>query len=227
MSEYLLINFLTILFPLVLSFERKIRYYKKLPAVFASILIVGGVYVFWDAIATLRGDWSFNQQFVNGIRIFNLPVEEILFFVTVPYSALFLYETAVLYLPEKKIIINPKIFYGLSAVLFLAALINTNRYYTFTVLMFSSFFILFNLFSKYSLLKSKIYHLWILFMFIPFLVVNYFLTSLPVVMYSPGAIIGVRFITIPVEDFFYSYSMLSFNLFVYLIVKEKWLLKRK
>ncbi len=227
MSEYLLINLLIILFPFVLSFEKKIRYYKKLPAVFASIAIVGSVYILWDAIATYRGDWGFSPQFINGYKLFNLPFEEILFFVTVPYSALFLYETAVLYLPEKKITINSRILYGMSAVLFLSALVNTNRYYTFTVLMFSAFFILVNLFSKYSILKSKIYWLWIAFMFIPFLVVNYFLTSLPVVIYSSGAIIGTRLITIPIEDFFYSFSMLSFNLFVYLIVKEKWQTKRK
>ena len=101
MSEYLLINLLIILFPLFLSFEKKIRYYKKLPAVFASIFVVGVVYVLWDATATYRGDWSFNPQFINGIKILFLPFEEILFFITVPYSAIFLYETAILYLPEK------------------------------------------------------------------------------------------------------------------------------
>ncbi len=227
MSEYLLINLLIILFPLFLSFEKKIRYYKKLPAVFASIFVVGVVYVLWDATATYRGDWSFNPQFINGIKILFLPFEEILFFITVPYSAIFLYETAILYLPEKKIEISSKIFYSVSAILILIAFINSNRYYTFTVMLFSAFFILINLLSKNSILKSKIYWLWIAFMFIPFLVVNYFLTSLPVVIYSQGAIIGMRLTTIPIEDFFYSYSMLSFNLFVYLIVKEKWPTKRK
>jgi hypothetical protein len=41
------------------------------------------------------------------------------------------------------------------------------------------------------------------------------LTALPVVPYNPTAIWGPRFITIPLEDFFYNYSLLSFYLLVY------------
>lgn len=227
MSKYLLINILIILFPLALTFEKKIQYYKKLPSVFSSIIIVGSVYVLWDVLAAYRGDWSFNSQFISGGKIFNLPFEEILFFITVPYSGLFLYETAKYYLTEKKIEISERLLFGLSAILIFTAVANSDKYYTFTVLLFSAGFILLNIFSRSSVIKSKIYWLWIAFMFIPFLIVNYILTSLPVVIYSSEAILGARFLTIPIEDFFYSFSMLSFNLFVYLITDKKWQAKRK
>lgn len=227
MSEYLLINILIILFPLILSFEKKIQFYKKLPAVFSSILIVGSVYVLWDAVATYRGDWSFNSRFVSGKKIFNLPFEEILFFITVPYSGLFLYETAKFYLVEKNIEISNRLLSGFSVIILFGAVTNSDKYYTLTVLLFSAGFILLNILSRNPLTKSKIYWLWICFLFIPFLLVNYFLTSLPVVLYSPDAILGARVLTIPVEDFFYSFSMLSFNLFVYLFVETKWHAKRK
>jgi hypothetical protein len=35
------------------------------------------------------------------------------------------------------------------------------------------------------------------------------------VEYNPQAIFGTRILTIPVEDFFYNYSMLSFYLLFY------------
>jgi lycopene cyclase domain-containing protein len=51
---------------------------------------------------------------------------------------------------------------------------------------------------------------------------NHVLTSLPVVSYSPQAITGLRVGTIPVEDFFYNFSLLSFYLIIYLFAEEKW-----
>lgn len=227
MSEYLLLNIFIIIVPLILTFEKKIQFYKKLPALLVSIVLVGGGYIVWDTIATWRGDWAFNPKYLIGVNFLNLPLEEILFFITVPYSTIFLYETGKLYLKEKEIKINKIIFILLSAVLLVTALINSGQYYTFTVLVFSSAFILLNLFSSVGrLLQSKIYWLWIAFTYIPFFVANYILTSLPIVTYSPDAIWGLRVTTIPVEDFFYSFSMLSFYLFVYLLAEEKWL-KRK
>jgi len=53
------------------------------------------------------------------------------------------------------------------------------------------------------------------FSFIPFLIVNYALTSLPVVLYNPASVWGFRILTIPIEDFFYSFSMISFYIIVY------------
>ncbi|NMB82609.1 MAG: lycopene cyclase domain-containing protein [Ignavibacteria bacterium] len=223
-SIYLLINILIIIVPLLLTFERNINYYKKLPVLFTSILIVGGAYIIWDIIATFRGDWGFNPEYISGLKIINLPIEEILFFVTVPYSGIFLYETGKFYLGDKSIQINKPFFYFLAALLIILSIIFIDQYYTFTVMLFSAFFIIFALLlhSRIPILNSSLYWKWILFMYIPFFLVNYFLTSLPVVTYSPNAIWGIRITTIPFEDFFYSFSMLSFYLYIYLIIRKKW-----
>lgn len=228
-STYLLINILIIIVPLLLTFERNIKYYKKLPALFTSILIVGGAYIVWDIIATLRGDWDFNSQFINGIKIFHLPLEEILFFVTVPYSGIFLYETGKFYLGDKSIQINRTFLFLVAVLLIIASIIFINQYYTFTVMIFSAVFIIISLFlhRRIPILNSSLYWKWILFMYIPFVIVNYFLTSLPVVTYSPDAIWGIRITTIPLEDFFYSFSMLSFYLYIYLTIRKKWLREKE
>ncbi|MBS3946230.1 MAG: lycopene cyclase domain-containing protein [Melioribacter sp.] len=105
------------------------------------------------------------------------------------------------------------------------SLVFIDQYYTFTVMLFSAIFLIMAILyhSKYLVLNSSLYWMWILFMNLPFFLVNYILTSLPVVSYSPDAIWGIRITTIPFEDFFYSFSMLSFYLFVYLLIKKKWL----
>jgi len=224
-STYLLINILIIIVPLLLSFEKKIKYYKKLPALLTSIIIVGGIYIVWDIIATFRGDWSFNKEFISGIKIINLPIEEVLFFITVPYSAIFLYETGKLYMKESFFKINKPMIYLIVISLVIIAVIFNDQYYTFTVMIFCALFLILAqlLNNRINVIHSDLFWKWILFMYLPFFIVNYFLTSLPVVVYSPQAIWGVRISTIPFEDFFYSFSMLSFYLIVYLAVKKKWL----
>ena len=55
-----------------------------------------------------------------------------------------------------------------------------------------------------------------------FAIFNHVLTSLPVVTYSPQAITGIRAGTIPIEDFFYNFSLLSFYLIIYLFAEKRW-----
>jgi hypothetical protein len=68
---------------------------------------------------------------------------------------------------------------------------------------------------------------------IPFMIFNYLLTSIPIVTYAPNAIWGGdglwngRFFTIPIEDFFYNFSMLSFYLLLYLYFKKRWIEPKK
>lgn len=226
MSEYLLINILTIAVPLALSFEKKLKFYKNFPALGLSILTVGGTYIIWDIIATLRGDWMFNPEYLIGFNIVNLPLEEILFFITVPYASIFIYETAKYYLAEKEFNADKSVFGVLGIIFFILGMSFLSQYYTVTVMIFSSLFIFTAITLYPQLLQSKIYWLWISFTFLPFLIVNYILTSLPIVLYNPEAIWGFRITTIPAEDFFYSFSMLSLYLLVYLIFKERWQQKR-
>lgn len=226
MSEYLLINILIIIVPLAMSFEKRLKFYKILPALIFSISVVGGVFIVWDAYAVVRGDWSFNSNYVLSYRFSNLPLEEILFFVTVPYASIFLYETAKVYLKNKSLNLKRTTFAYLSILFLGLAVIFSNQYYTATVFIFMSIFMALVYFTNPSFLRETIYWKWILVTYLPFLIVNYFLTSLPIVSYSSKAIWGIRITTIPLEDFFYSFALLSLSLFFYLFAKDRWLARK-
>jgi lycopene cyclase domain-containing protein len=104
MSFYLWLNVIILAFPLIFSFERRwIKFYKKLKPLMISLVIVGIFFIAWDVFATSRGHWSFNPNYVNSIKFLGLPLEEILFFVTVPYSCLFVYESVFHFLGDKKL----------------------------------------------------------------------------------------------------------------------------
>ncbi len=84
---------LTISVPFAVSFSRKINFYSNGKKLFLSLLIPFVLFVLIDMISTYRNLWSFNPEYVTGIYIFNLPLEEVLFFAVIPFSCLFLWET--------------------------------------------------------------------------------------------------------------------------------------
>jgi len=221
MSTYLLINILIIFFPLILSFDKNLKFYRNVPHVLQSIAFISTAYIIWDVIATERGDWAFNPKHLIGFYILGLPIEEILFFITVPYSCIFIYETVSFYLKEKKLNFNKKLFVIPSILLVILGTIFYDQNYTFTVSVFASAFFIGAILFNESLLDSRNFWITILIGFIPFLIVNYFLTSIPVVTYNEAAFSGKRFITIPYEDFLYSFSMISLWILFYELAKEK------
>jgi lycopene cyclase domain-containing protein len=232
--NYIILDFLIILFPLLFTFKWKFKYYKFFKPLAASILIVATSYIIWDIIATSRKDWWFNDEFLLDFgKIFFLPIEEILFFIVVPFACIFIYENLVYFIKDKQLPFNKWFYLTIAAIFIIVGIIFWYQDYT-ILAMFSCalFFILApTLYPK--MLKSRNYWFYIILSFIPFIIFNYLLTSLIVVGYNPDAIWGGhgawngRFITIPFEDFFYNYSMLSFYLMVYLYFKEKWIPRKK
>jgi len=222
MINYLLIDILIVIFPLISNIKWKFKYHHYHKHLFPSIAIVGSSYVIWDIIVTHRGDWWFNSKYLIGVNILGLPIEEILFFVTVPYSCIFIYENLCHFTIEKEVIYSKFFYYLIMTLFFIFGLIYVKQDYTILSLFSCGlFFLVSNTFYS-KILKSRNYWLYIIISFIPFIFFNYLLTSLVVVFYNPDAILGIRITTIPLEDFFYNYSMLSFYLLVYVYFKDNW-----
>jgi len=227
---YLTLDILILIFPLLFSFKWVFPYYKNFKPLFASILIVGSAYIFWDILVTLRGDWWFAEEYLIGLE-FVIPLEEALFFVVVPYSCIFIYENLQYFFPDKKIKFNKWLYYAIAILLAILAIIFYHQEYTILALLSVTTFLLIAATWFPDLLQSRNYWAYILISFGAFLIFNYLLTSIPIVLYNPEAIWGGtvdqiwygRFITIPFEDFFYNFSMLSFYLLVYRYFKKRWL----
>jgi lycopene cyclase domain-containing protein len=151
----------------------------------------------------------------------NLPLEEILFFVTVPFACIFIYECLNYYL--KKDILKRYSSYinsGLFGFSVLMLLLYYDRVYTLitfgllaVVLIFAEFII------KSSILSR--FYLAYLVSLIPFYIVNGILTSIPIVMYNDAENMAFRVGTIPLEDHFYSMSMLLINILLFEYFRNK------
>jgi len=233
--DYILLDFIIILFPIIFTFTWKFKYYKYFKPLAASILIVGISYIFWDYLVTARGDWWFNKEFLIGIEIFGLPIEEILFFVVVPFACIFIYENLEFFIKDKKIPFNRWFYLIIAAIFFVVGILFRHQDYTILAMFSCSLFFILAPTLYPKILESRNFWLYIILSFVPFIIFNYLLTSQVIVYYSPEAIWGGtveqlwfgRFITIPFEDFFYNFSMLSFYLMVYVYFKERWIHTKK
>jgi len=211
-NTYLLINFLTVLFPVILSFDKRVRFYQNWKYIFPGLFLSGLLFLFWDYLFTIYGVWSFNPDYVRGIYFLNLPLEEILFFITVPFACIFIYECLNYYIKRdllKQISIYITYFLmGLCAVLLILFYDKVYSLITFglllVILMLSQFVF------KSSYLSR--FYLAYLVSLIPFYIVNGLLTSIPVVMYNNEENMSFRVGTIPFEDHFYSMAMLLLNI---------------
>ena len=221
MYRYLIIDILVLSVPLLFSFRQRIKFYRRIPYVLAAFLSVGVIFLVWDVWATSRGDWGFSHEYTTGFRFLGLPLEEILFFLMIPYSCLFIYENLVCYFADRHMRI-PRVLNALVVgACATAAIVFWGQNYTRTVLIFCGVFFLVTIFYDHEMLESFLFWAYMAITYFPFFVVNYLLTSPPIVWYDSQAIWGVRITTIPLEDFFYSFTMLAFYTLVYRIFRKR------
>jgi lycopene cyclase domain-containing protein len=221
MYRYLIIDVLVLSVPFLFSFHRKIRFYRRIPYVFAAFLSVGIVFLAWDVWAASIGIWGFSDEYITGIRILGLPLEEILFFLMIPYSCLFIYENLVCYFKDRRVRIPRVVSALVVGFCWTIAIVFWDQDYTRTVFFVCGLFFLVTIFYDHEILESLLFWAYMAITYFPFFVVNYLLTSPPIVWYDSRAIWGMRIVTIPVEDFFYSFTLLAFYTLVYRIFRKK------
>lgn len=215
---YLILLLASFSIPFAYSFEKKMHFIKHWKAVFSAISIVAILFIFWDIIFTKMGVWGFNPNYFLGITFFELPIEEILFFFLIPYASIFIHYALHYFFPN--VILSSKVVVSFSIVLIalLVVLIamNVGKQYTQINAIFFIIALFLGIFDKHkSLNRFFISYLVIL---LPFTIVNGILTGSfidePIVWYNNEENLGVRFFTIPVEDFGYAFSMLYFSVFL-------------
>ena len=216
MSLYFILLTVSGAVPLLLSFDKRLQFYKQWKYVFPSILLVALVYIVFDVNFTNRGIWGFNPKYLSGIYLFTLPLEEILFFIVIPYASIFLHESIREYFPKLEIpkSLNKGLLIALILVSLLIAVFNADKSYTFYISLKLAIALLLVLLLRSRITRSFFITFGVI--LVPFLIVNGILTGSfiegEVVWYNNTENLGVRIFTIPIEDFAYAFSMILYNL---------------
>lgn len=212
---YLALDIFSICIPLAFSFGPKLRFYKNYNSLFPALILTALFFIVWDCWFTAIQVWEFNPDFVFGFYIFNLPFEEWLFFILIPYSCVFIYDALQIYFPVPGFIKYGNIIAVLLAiVLIVIAIIYLNHLYTSVTFLLLGILLL----AEVYVFKVKFlgrFFLTYLVTLIPFAIVNGMLTSMPVLIYNNAQNLAIRIGTIPIEDFFYSMLMLLMNISIY------------
>lgn len=212
----------TLIFPLIFSFERRIGYSKNFRFLFPAIGLVAAVFILWDIYFTRIGVWGFNPRYVSGLRIANLPLEECLFFVVIPFSSLFIYESLGWFFAGKRLVGELSVrlvSLVLMGLFFGCAVIFWPRQYSATAFLAAGFVLLFAFFFEKNARWMGRFFVAYAISWLPFMLVNGALTGgftlEPVVIYNPSEYLGVRIGSVPLDDSVYSFAMLLWNVLLF------------
>lgn len=215
-STYILVNFFTVIVCFIFSFHPKIQFSAHFKAFLKASLLVAIPFIPWDMWFTANGVWWFDEQYTLGISILNLPIEECLFFICIPFSCLFTYYTLDKFFRWEWANTFNQIFIVTYAALMLYVSIRYhNQIYTFVTATLSLVtMVLFYLLLKPNwVFKAFLIYLILMLGFFP---VNGILTGSglpsPVVNYNTDEIINIRLWTIPIEDTAYGFLLILWNL---------------
>ena len=216
MSLYLTIELCALAVPLIFSFDKKVAFYKLWIYLFPGILISAAFFIAVDIYFTGIGVWGFNPRYTTSLFLAGLPVEEILFFIIIPYCSIFIHYVFVAYFPDTALSNNMTRIISLAVIVVLSAtaLICINRAYT---ALYSAFLVVVTIITMLTAPRIlNRYYITFLIILIPFFIVNGILTGSfiedEVVWYNSSEITGFRIFTIPVEDILYGFSMILSSL---------------
>ncbi|EKF53897.1 lycopene cyclase domain-containing protein [Galbibacter marinus] len=220
---YSLILFFTVIICFIASFDRRIRFNRYFGAYIKSAVLAAIPLISWDLLFTAKGVWWFNTDYTLGIVIAGLPLEEWLFFIFIPFSCVFTYFCFDKFFKLGWLSsFNNLIVFVSLIVCVVIALLHYDKIYTLvTAITTSATLIYLHFIARADWIgKASLVFTILMLGFFP---VNGVLTGTgletPIVNYNPGDFLGIRILTIPIEDAVYGYT--QFLLVLYFFEKFK------
>ncbi|MFZ4515909.1 MAG: lycopene cyclase domain-containing protein [Acidimicrobiia bacterium] len=93
--QYLGLMVACLLCTLPLEFVYNARVYRRPRRLLGALIPVVAIFGVWDLYAIGRGHWDFASQYVTGVVTpGGIPIEELVFFVSIPICAILTFEAA-------------------------------------------------------------------------------------------------------------------------------------
>lgn len=218
---YILILLFTVIICFVASFNRRIQFNKEFLPFLKAAVLVAVPFIAWDIWFTAHRVWWFDNRYTLGVIIAGLPLEEWLFFLCIPFSCVFTYFCIDKFFKMEWLIgFNNLIVFVALIVCSVVALLHFDKIYTLVTAIAAIGTLIYLHFIARAEWISKATMVYAILM-LGFFPVNGVLTGIglesPIVNYNPKDFLGIRMLTIPIEDAFYGYT--QFLLILYFFKK--------
>jgi len=180
---------------------------------FVAAIVASVPFIVWDAAVTGH-HWSFNPAYITGVRAFGLPLEELLFFVAVPFACLFTWTAMTPRAPAfgsgargsaSTVAAGAAVGLVVAGTAFLISGVG----YTGTVLVAAGIAVVLDRALGTRVVQRAVFLRFAALVVVLTGVFNGYLTARPVVLYNPAEFLGLRIGTIPIEDFVYGLSLMT------------------
>ncbi|GAB1397154.1 hypothetical protein MASR1M65_19330 [Saprospiraceae bacterium] len=221
---YILVLFFTVIICFIASFDKRLQFNKHFGAFLKASVLVAIPFIAWDVWFTAKGVWWFNINYTMGLNIAGLPLEEWLFFIFIPFSCIFTYYSIDKFFEMEWLSgFNNLIVFVTVIVCSVTALLYYDKIYTLITslsailtVVYLHFIAKVDWISKASLVFTIL--------MLGFLPVNGILTGTgletPIVNYNPDDFLGIRILTIPIEDSVYGYTQFLLVLYFFKHFKQ-------
>ncbi len=223
---YLAVDLLAVLFPFIFTFHRRLQFHRVWYAFWPACLVTAAIFILWDILFTSLGVWGFNPRYLLGFNVANLPLEELLFFICIPYACLFTYHCiGVLSKGEWSSRWFRPVIWLFVALLTALALLHIDHLYTSVTFLSTAALLVVHLLVIKSNYLGRFFVAWLVIFLCPFLVTNGILTGSfldePIVWYNNAENLGIRVFTIPIEDFVYGMALFLLNVTIFEFIISK------
>ena len=190
--------------PFAASFHPKTPLYKQWKNVGVAMLITAIFFIAWRGVMAEMGVWNFNTRYLVGSFIGTLPVEELLYFIAIPYACIFTYFALNQFIEKDPLFPHQEVISSVMiVVLLIAGLYHKHRLYAGPLFLLLGGFLAFQMLKLRPRYMGKFY-LAFLVLLIPLTILHGafsgWFTDEPIVRFGEVHTIGAKLGSIPLED---------------------------
>ncbi len=206
---------------LLIVIKRSGNFFIELKYMLPAIIFSGAIFIMLNIRFLKTGIISFNSNFLSGINLLNLPVEEWLFLLVISILSFAIYQQVKIKFDHFE---KPSLFLAISLVFIvvfgLVAWFSRPKPVPFFI------FFLLTIYLGYTIFRNRFkqhltkFYIALIISFVPFFLFKGILNSLPVILYNNEYNLGIQMYGVPVEDFGYFFLLMLINITIFEYLRD-------